>query len=118
MGARSERLALELAPHTLTGAPRALAEEAVKVLERLEVLDEILSGNEAYWTGIVTYIPPTVAELRINAPLAEARQQGQALSRLLAELSRQTGEKVEAPPASRADELAEARQKRKAAQGQ
>jgi hypothetical protein len=119
MGIRADRLAADLKVTELSGIPRALAEEAVLVMVRLEALDRILTGEPDAWMEVVTHIPPTVAELRIQAPLAEARQQGQALRALLAEFAKQTGQKeAEVPPASKADELAAARARRLAEQAQ
>lgn len=112
---RAERLEAELKVSTLTGAARALAEEAVLTVVRLEHLDRVLQGDADAWLDIVTRMPPTVAEVVISAPLAEARQQAMALKALLAELGKLTGQEVPMPVASAADELKKKRDARIAA---
>jgi hypothetical protein len=102
---RAERLEAELKVSTLTGAARALAEEAVLTVVRLEQLDRVLQGNADAWLDIVTRMPPTVAEVVISAPLAEVRQQAMALKGLLSELGKLTGQEVAAPVVSKADEV-------------
>ena len=113
---RAERLAADLKVDTLSGPARALAEEAVLTVGRLEHLDRSLRGDPDAWLDIVTRMPPTVAEVVINAPLAEVRQQAMALKGLLAELAKLTGQEMPAPPVSKADEVAEARKRRLAEQ--
>lgn len=110
---RAERLAVDLKLDSLSGPARALAEEAVLTVGRLENLDRILQGDPDAWLGIVTRLSPDVAEVVINAPLAEVRQQAMALKGLLAELAKLTGEEVAAPPASKADEVKAQREKRR-----
>jgi hypothetical protein len=118
MGARAEKLWADLKVDALSGPARALAEEACLVLGRLENLDRTLRGDEDAWYEIVTRLPPTVAEVVVNAPLAEARQQGLALRALLAELAKVTGvEKPAAAPASTVDEIARRRAERRGQAG-
>jgi len=109
---RAERLEAELKVSTLTGAARALAEEAVLTVVRLEHLDRVLQGEADAWLDIVTRMPPTVAEVVISAPLAEVRQQAMALKGLLSELGKLTGQEVAAPVASAADEVKKRRDAR------
>ncbi len=113
MTTRAERLAADLKVDTLSGSARALAEEAVLTVGRLEHLDRVLQGDADAWLDIVTRMPPTVAEVVISAPLAEARQQAMALKGLLSELAKLTGQEVAAPVASKADELKAQRDKRR-----
>ncbi|WP_157631970.1 hypothetical protein [Catelliglobosispora koreensis] len=71
----------------LTPAARVLAEEACRIVDRLEKLDHLLSGDAESWIDIVeTRGNPELAELVINAPLAEARQQALALKQIFTEL--------------------------------
>lgn len=118
MGARAERLWNDLKVSTLSGPARALAEEACLVLGRLENLERQLSGDPDAWFGIVSRMPEGAVEVVVNAPLAEARQQGLALKGLLAELGKLTG--VETPavvPVSRTDELRKRREERRGQAG-
>jgi hypothetical protein len=117
VGERANRLAGEIKRDTLTGIPRALADEAVLIVERLEHLDAVLQGDPAAWIQVLDRMPPGYAEVVINAPLAEARQQATALKGLLAELSKALGQEVAAPVASKADELAARRAERRGETG-
>lgn len=112
MGKRAEALATQIKLDTLTGIARALADEAVLTVERLEHLDRILQGDPDAWLDIVQRMPPDVAEVTINAPLAEVRQQAMALKALLAELSKALGHEVAVPAATSFDDLAKKRQER------
>ena len=112
MGERADRLAADLKVSALSGPARALAEESVKVLERLEYLDAQLQGEESTWLGIRLHLPESVAVVEINAPLAEARQQGLALRALLAEYAKLAGVEAPAAPASKVDDLAKRRAER------
>lgn len=115
MGERASRLALELNVGTLTGAARAMADEAVLIVERLENIDAQLRGRDDSWWYIRQRVPDHV-EIKISGPLQEARQQAVALNVLLTSLARLTGQEV--PDAGRdlADELA-ARRNERLAQG-
>lgn len=117
MSERADRLRADLKVESLSGPARALAEEACLVLERLEHLDRTLQGDPDAWFQIVARMPPTVAEVVVNAPLAEARQQGLALKGLLSEYAKLQGVEVPAPPASASDDLAAKRAARLAQQG-
>jgi hypothetical protein len=117
MGKRAEALARDIKRDTLTGIARALADEAVLTVERLEHLDATLQGDPAAWLGIVSRMPPTVAEIVVNAPLAEVRQQAMALKALLAELSKVIDVAGGVPKVDVVDEMARARAARLASQG-
>lgn len=118
MGERADRLRQDLKVDSLAGPARALAEEACLVLERCEQLDRVLQGDPDMWLGIQSRLGSEVAEVTINAPLTEARQQGLALKALLAELAKIQGvAPAEVPPASKSDELAARRAERLAGRG-
>jgi hypothetical protein len=117
MGERADRLATEIKRDTLTGIARALADEAVLIVERLEILDATLQGDPAAWLGITMRMPAEVAEVTVNAPLAEARQQATALKGLLAELAKTLGVEPAVPVANVADEVKVARDNRRKAAG-
>lgn len=106
---RAERLARDIKRDTLSGIARALADEAVLILERLEQLDRVLKGDPDAWIGIQARMPAEVAEVTINAPLAEARQQATALKGILVELAKATAQEPAVPAGSTSDELAKRR---------
>lgn len=115
MGERAQRLARDLAVETLTGAARALADEAVLILERLENIDAQLRGRDDSWWYIRQRVPDHV-EIKISGPLAEARQQQVALNVLLTSLAKLTGQQMPDTGADIADDLA-ARRNARLAQG-
>ena len=68
-------------------AERVLIEEACRIVDRLDKLDRLLKGDAESWLDIVeSRGNPELAELVINAPLAEARQQALALKQIFTEL--------------------------------
>jgi hypothetical protein len=117
MTTRAERLAADLGVERLAGAARVLADEAVLITGRLEQLDKVLSGDPDAWLGISMRMPAEVAEVTVNAPLAEARQQALALKGVLAELRAVQSGAPEVPAGNgKADELRQRRaEKRKQA---
>lgn len=114
---RAERLAQELGVEKLTGAARALADEAVLITGRLESLDRILAGSEDEWLGIQQRLGSDVATVTVNAPLAEARQQAVALRAILESLAKLTGKEQVQAPASSVDEVAKRRAERRKSAG-
>jgi hypothetical protein len=58
----------------------ALESEFERLKERADKLDRILAGSEDEWLGIQEKLGGTVAEVTINAPLAEARQTALAMA--------------------------------------
>lgn len=115
MSARAERLRADLAVDQLTGVQRALAEEMVLTLERMEQLDKTLQGDADAWLKIAERLPVGYAELVIDEPLKEVRQQGAAFKALAAEFVKQVGSEQAAPVVSTSDDLATAREARKQA---
>lgn len=115
MGARADALRAMPAPDARTAA---LQEEAARILDRLDALDAAIRDdgllrlveNERLTEG-VGY---PVLEVRVTAPLTEARQQAAALRALLAELG---VPKVATEPVRRSglDELRDRRAARTAA---
>lgn len=115
MTTRAERLRADLKVDDLAGIPRALAEEMVLTLERMERLDKTLQGDPDAWLGILERLPECYAEVVILAPLAEVRQQGAAFKALAAEFAKATAGEPAAPATGRSDDLAAAREARKLA---
>lgn len=116
MGERADRLRDDLQVNALHGPARALADEAVLILGRLETLEAQLAGDpDAFWK--IRQRVPDVVEIQVTQPMQEARQQGLALARVLDLLVKLTGKEVEAPAGDFADELARRRQERLAGNG-
>jgi hypothetical protein len=77
---------------------RVLIEEACRIVDRLEKLDRLLTGDAESWIDLISKRgDPELAEVVINAPLAEARQQALALKQIFTEL-RQLGVLAAADP--------------------
>jgi len=84
---RAERLWREEGGDRLTGARRALLEEACRIADRLDKLDRLLSGDAADWLTLVEDRgDPERLVVVIDRPLAEARQQATALKQIVSEL--------------------------------
>lgn len=113
MSARADRLAADLKLDTLTGMPRVLAEEACRIVTRLDRLHEQLEGDPGAWFGIIETLPDTIAEVTVDKALAEARQQATTLTGVLTRLAALLGEAPAVPVASPADEIRAARERRK-----
>jgi hypothetical protein len=65
----------------------ALLEEVCRTADRLDRLDAVLTGEVSTWLNLSETLPDS-GEFRVyvDSALSEARQQGQAFSRLLAAL--------------------------------
>ncbi len=91
----------------------ALELEAGRIKARLDTLDRILAGSEDEWLGIQQRLGSEVAEVTINAPLAEARQQALALATITKTLaSLGEGEDSGKGVADPADEFTQRREQR------
>lgn len=102
----------------LTGAQRALAEEACRIVGRLDRLDGILAGEPGEWMRFRSNGDGTEVTVTLDRALAEARAQAVALKQIVAEL-RQSAAKVVAPskPEGGSDDLAARRAARRTAAG-
>lgn len=118
MSEGSERLHRELEIDKLTGSARVLAVEAVRIKNRLDGLEDWITGDSDGWLRLSERFGDEV-ELVFAAPMVEARQQALALRAIIAELVKILGsDKVPAaPPASKVDDLAQRRKDRLAGQG-
>ena len=91
----------------------ALVAEAGRIKARLDTLDRILAGSADEWLGIQEKLGSEVAEVTINAPLAEARQQALALATITKTLATLAGEDTgQAPAGDPSDEVAKRRQEK------
>lgn len=91
----------------------ALETEFVRLKGRADTLDRILAGSADEWLGVQEKLGSEVAEVTINAPLAEARQTALAMATVLKSLA-SLGVGQEAPAAAEgpADQVAAAREKK------
>lgn len=99
----------------MTPAERAAAleEEFSRLKARADTLDAVLAGSSDEWLGVQEKLGSEIAEVTINAPLAEARQTALALATIgktLAALG--AGEEAPAVSADPGDEIAAARQRK------
>lgn len=100
----------------LAPAERVLIVEACRIVDRLDKLDALIAGDAEQWIDIIeTRGNPEVAEVVINKPLAEARQQALALKQIFTELRQLRGSSSGEAGGDEVDELAAARAKRIAA---
>lgn len=70
----------------LAGGGRALAEEACRIADRLDRLDDVLRGREHEWMTVRVPRDGGDLVLVVDGALAEARQQATALRQLIAGL--------------------------------
>lgn len=83
---------------SLPAAQRVLLEEACRIANRLDTLDNILDGRQEEWMRFHSRDGGgTVVEVVLDKALAEARQQATALRGLMAEL-RAAGAAVKPQP--------------------
>lgn len=99
----------------MTAAERiaALEAEFSRLKARADTLDRIIEGSADEWLEIQEKLGGHVAEVTINAPLAEARQTALALatiSKTLASLG--AGGEAPAPAGDTGDEVAAARERK------
>ncbi|MFI6368914.1 hypothetical protein ACIBG0_40085 [Nocardia sp. NPDC050630] len=69
-------------------ARSVLVNEAARVADRLDRLNELIEGDETTWAQLTTARDGDI-EVRIDGALVEARQQANTLRQLLAEIRRQ-----------------------------
>lgn len=92
LGTRGRRLWREITEaHELDPMQVALLEEACRCADRLDKLEEKLSGREDAWAHLLSRMDlgdedTRVIELRIDGALSEARQQQNVFKQLLASL--------------------------------
>lgn len=99
----------------MTAAERVTALEAefTRLKARADTLDKIINGSSDEWLGIQEKLGSEVAEVTINAPLAEARQTALALATIgkaLAALG--AGDEAPAPTGDPGDEFSRRREER------
>jgi hypothetical protein len=100
---------------TFDPSERVLIEEACRIVDRLDRLDDLISGDADSWLSIIEQVGnPESTKLVINAPLAEARQQALALKQIFTELRQMRGQAADPDAAGggSSDELAAQRAKR------
>jgi hypothetical protein len=118
---RGRRLYREFtADGPLTGGERVLLEEACRLTDRLDQLDDFLRGHEGAWMRFhARNEDGSIVEVVVDKALAEARQQASTLKALIVELrASRAGKKEEPKPeATRRDELAKRREERRRAAG-
>lgn len=118
---RGRRLYREFtADGPLTGGERVLLEEACRIADRLDQLDDFLRGHEDAWMRFhVRNEDGSIVQVVIDKALSESRQQALALKGLVAELRAARAKQPEEtkPEATRRDELAKRREERRRAAG-
>lgn len=68
--------------------------EAGRIVDRLEKINALLSGDESSWAQL-TEGRDSIVEVRVDNALAEARQQATVLRHLIAEVGRQRAQITE-----------------------
>lgn len=92
LAARGRRLWREIAEeHDLDPMQKVILEEACRTADRLDRLEEKLSGREDAWAHLLSRVDlgddgMRVIELRVDGALSEARQQQNVFKQLLASL--------------------------------
>lgn len=71
-------------------AMRIMLQEAARIVDRLNRIDALLSGDENLWARLVVG-RDSVLEVKVDHVLQESRQQTTVLRHLLAEISRSRG---------------------------
>lgn len=116
LGERGTQLWLDLRKQgTFDPSERVLIEEACRIVDRLDKLDDLISGDAETWVDLLQERgDPESSRLVINAPLAEARQQALALKQIFTELRQIRGQAADPDAAGGGggDELAAQRAKR------
>jgi hypothetical protein len=106
LGERGARLWRELGGDNLDPAKKVLAEEACRIADRLDRLDDFLRGREDAWLRFrARNEDGSIVQVVVDKALAEARQQAVALKQIVAEL-RQGGKDKPETGGSVLDQLA------------
>jgi hypothetical protein len=118
LGERGQRLYREFTAEgpKLGPAERVLLEEACRIADRCDQLDDFLRGHEGAWMRFHSRNEDgSIVEVVVDKALGEARQQASTLKALIAELrASRAGKKEEPKPeASRRDELGKRREERR-----
>jgi hypothetical protein len=91
----------------------ALETEYARLKARADALERVLAGSEDEWLGIQEKLGGEVAEVTLNAPLAEARQTALAMATVLKTLTTLgAGQEGEVPAADPGDEVNRRREQR------
>jgi hypothetical protein len=91
-----------------------LVTEAGRLKERLDRLNLQLQGDPDAWLEIVQRMPPDVAEVTVDKPLAEARQTALALATVVKTLDgTATGEEAPGKSEDPADEIQRKREEKR-----
>lgn len=85
----------------LSAAERVLLEEACRLADRLDTLDQILRGDTMAWLRVSVPEGSDVGTLIVDKALSEARQQQVALKTLLAELRQSRATRSPRPDAGK-----------------
>lgn len=99
----------------MTPAERAakLEAEFVRLAARADTLEKIINGSADEWLGIQAKLGSEVAEVTINAPLAEARQTALALATIGKALASLGGSgEAPAPTGDAGDEVSKRREEK------
>jgi hypothetical protein len=98
LGTRGRRLWRDVLDEgELAPAERVLLEEACRLADRLDRLDQVLRGDIDVWMRLLVDDDAREAEIVVDKVLSEARQQQVALKQLLAELRQSRGTAGAAP---------------------
>jgi hypothetical protein len=117
LGERGQRLWREMGGDTLSGAALVLLEEACRLSDRLDRLDDFLRGREESWMKFhARNDDGSIVEVVVDKALAEARQQQVSLKQVVAEL-RQVVKGRQEPAGGGSDDLAARRAARRKAAG-
>jgi hypothetical protein len=97
LGTRGRRLWHDIGGADLAPAGRVLLEEACRIADRLDRLDQVLRGDIDTWMRLLVDDDAREATLVIDKALSEARQQQVALKQLLAELRQSSATRAGTP---------------------
>lgn len=98
-GERAQRL-FDAYADRVDEAGTVLIEEACRMVDRLDKLDGILSGDVDVWCRLIHNLRTEDYELKIDSALAEARQQVTELRQLLGSLPLKESDDVSEDPDS------------------